>query len=1015
VKPGVPESAYKAPGLRPSILGWGRKPAPRTAAQARAYQLHQQAKKQAAAQTERMVSAQYGGVEQIAARANKVVSPAAGAIIKALSPYTAAKEAAVAARHGKVGPAVLAATGILPVGPGKAREVAQAVKAGREAVAAEAATEAVKAARVAAPLRVAPARSRITRALIERPADVISRAVPNAPLVGAKARAFKTAGRIERVEQPRQRIALYEHVHVLPKKGTNADIAHFWWAQLPASERNVGGLVRVRDAFRRELDALTGGVKYQGRRLTAKGAVGRNVEARQLAATISRLDRVIASNPKLDQGTINAVHALSADRTRILTEHGLLSGESAQNRPGIVSRYLGLEPTGEEAYLGHRPGKIRGSGGVRSIGLGKPMKPQGLQQNTLALLRSGGLRQSTHVAAEDWNAAQTYQDAKRIRQTLFQMGEPFQGSLPEGHVLVNPHGKVIPSAWKHDVFAEFGKEHEGLRAQVDQMLGEFVADRSNWRAMVEKAKEGGYLNDLRILRDQDVKKFYSQFLQPGARTAAGRGFDTGLDVLANSLIFARLGYVPKNFAQNIIMAVPHQGLAFLANVPRAVQLIPHPGSSALDRKLWKALVQESGAGVSGIVAQETYRKALGAIPKVVTAAADEPLRVSAFIHEAAAEGVIPRLSVHLSDADKQSLLDLLTNPARREQLNTIMQRSRDAMGDFERLTPAQRRMFRRFLIVPGWLTAGTRYPLHFAATHPIRSAALAYAAAGEPGAPKRYQVNRPIDEYLARGLPSYIRALPAGKGKIERVQSVLPGSIPFDVGIAALQGEPLPNVAGYANPLAPFLYNTIAGMRETATGETQRVGFLNALKENWRGLAPSALEAANIARPGTFPSRVYPDKSRLGQLARAAGVVPVKYSAQAALEAQYRERGMQRTLSALKDREAFFKELAAAGYRNPSPELVRAYELKELRAKRLDKIKASGLEFQKKAYRAEVELAISEGLIPADQAARARASYKYLNTASQSSIQRSRRWLADHVFEQATISSAKRQLHAATG
>jgi hypothetical protein len=57
------------------------------------------------------------------------------------------------------------------------------------------------------------------------------------------------------------------------------------------------------------------------------------------------------------------------------------------------------------------------------------------------------------------------------------------------------------------------------------------------------------------------------------------------------------------------------------------------------------------------------------------------------------------------------------------------------MADFSRLTPKQRKWARRFLIIPGWLVAGSRYPIHFAATHPIRSAALAYAAAGEPGAP----------------------------------------------------------------------------------------------------------------------------------------------------------------------------------------------------------------------------------------------------------------------------------------
>jgi hypothetical protein len=51
---------------------------------------------------------------------------------------------------------------------------------------------------------------------------------------------------------------------------------------------------------------------------------------------------------------------------------------------------------------------------------------------------------STHVAAEDWQAAQTYRQRSTPAATR-KMGHPFEGMLnPKTERLVNPKGRAIP-------------------------------------------------------------------------------------------------------------------------------------------------------------------------------------------------------------------------------------------------------------------------------------------------------------------------------------------------------------------------------------------------------------------------------------------------------------------------------------------------------------------------------------------------------------------------------------------
>jgi hypothetical protein len=93
------------------------------------------------------------------------------------------------------------------------------------------------------------------------------------------------------------------------------------------------------------------------------------------------------------------------------------------------------------------------------------------------------------------------------------------------------------------------------------------------------------------------------------------------------------------------MAAPHQGPLLLSNAPRAAQ-IPRPGQEA-DRHLWDLLGRSRRVGADRALGKEFTSKLAGAPSKItgaVSSVADTPLRISAFLHEASAEGVIPRFN-----------------------------------------------------------------------------------------------------------------------------------------------------------------------------------------------------------------------------------------------------------------------------------------------------------------------------------------------------------------------------------
>jgi hypothetical protein len=586
------------------------------------------------------------------------------------------------------------------------------------------------------------------------------------------------------------------------------------------------------------------------------------------------------------------------------------------------------------------------------------------------LANTGRLRDSTRVAYDDWLAAQTYQSAIRQRDFLGKIGVPYSGrvNLKEGELLVNTKGRIIPPHWKVDPMARIaadGFDEEAVRAAAKDMVDSFVADSDHFDDMLERAQELGHnWDDLRVVKEEDAQRYFAQFQTPsragGKLGAAGKVYDSAVDFAVASIIFARIGYIPKNVVANLIMAVPHQGVYMFANIPRATQLIVDAihGSVEEKRLLHMMIAEVGGSGPTKALEREGRLTQAKNVPGRVSHAlttgvsnvADTPLRLSALIHEMAAAGVIPKYSPSLSAADKTAMINFLRDPANESLLNNVRSRGVEAMADFSRLTPTQRRWARRFVVIPGWLWAGSRYPVHFAATHPGRTAAIGYVAAGEPGLEGG---NDPIWDHMPSGLPPWATGIGIGD-KVLRTGAISPVSTPWDLVKAAVQKDGQ-TIGDLTQPLAASIWNVAHSEASSPTGN-YKTSFGDSLLKAGKRLLPDVTLAGQLIHPKA--SKVYPDDAtRLGRLKREIGIIPIKVNrtqgtSEKAYSTIFKERG----------------ELATAltkidGGTKLAPYLREAYNLKAMvesaRATARKKFPHGGLEYSREAIRREATVYLS--------------------------------------------------------
>jgi hypothetical protein len=731
-------------------------------------------------------------------------------------------------------------------------------------------------------------------------------------------RVTKQLGRIERQEAMRQPAQFHQALKAISRvpEGSVEDTAHFWYAQLPEQWRNAEGLERVASAQRlelrdlmdgtvaRELDEMEAAVRAQMREISDVSEHMRLVsdlgeirllrtdiplKIEDLSAAIVRIEEAARAAPAVDDELLAAMRRLAGEREKILARAGRVNPERMEERTGLVSRWLNVDPDGSEIYVGHRlprePG--RGAPVQPSAGTGRVTPPQGMSTNKLRLATSGRLRTSTRVAVDDFRQAMVFDQANRARDILAQLpgarkykpGEPFKRDW----VLVNPKGRTIPRWWRTDELAQFtddAKSIEQLREQSRQIVDGFMSasdeGAAGWERLLNEATEQGIQwDELVMVPERQVKRFYKQFRHSSQRGQIATAADVISDLVSTSIVFARVGYIPKNVVQNLMVAVPSQGAFLPVNMVRAGQVLNDPQLAPLFRAevgmgSTQALLMESSK--RGLARAEETRKVAG----IVSGIADDPMRISTMLNEMAKEGIISsRSRIFLSPEDKKKMIRFFTDKRHRAQLNDVTWRTVGQMADFTRLTPDQARMARRLAIVPGWLMAGSRLPFYHALAHPTRTALIAYAMAGHPLSPEELRFNEPFWEYMDGR--RFLQGIETPWGRW-RTTSVSPIHTPWEI-LQAAYGSA-------RGKKSPWDYDTETAFDMAAPGLATLVQFAQgglgdmATGEAWGRVAKRLVPNYSLAEGLVAPeqrSPSYPeDATRWGRFKREVGVIPIE-------------------------------------------------------------------------------------------------------------------------------------------
>ena len=740
--------------------------------------------------------------------------------------------------------------------------------------------------------------------------------------LSTRARVPSRAGTLQSVEAGRRRAERAVELRTIAKAGRGERTAHFWWAQLPAAQRNAQGLQLVRNRIAAEqsryasgqvtrqleqrLDEINDALKSPG---ADRWVLMRERESvRALLADIPRviadqgdelkkLDKLIAKPPKLNDNIIMALDVLAQDRRNILTAAGKLTDDRANARAGIVSRWLGLEETGEEIYLGHRMGEVRGArasllpGGV---GTGKTRLPQGAAtQNKLQLVAKGRARTDLETAIDDWQAAQVYEFQNAVKDDLARMGEevnPFAG-IPDGYYVINPQGNLIPRSLRQGADIELD-EIEDMREYVSNTVAK--SGTADAQKMLAQAEQYGTLSALRQVPADVVNRYFSHMIDPKilvmhptlkAPSTFGKGVDAVNDLVYLSLIYSNPGYIPSNLVGNLVFAGLDQGAFLIPNLYKAGQILAHASPS-----LRKKILNEIGPGPTIAVtsgAATRASRAISAPARVASRIADVGPRVSAWVHAAGKVGVLNPYKPALTKADFQKLEGLFGKSNRR-LLNDIKENAEEAMVRFDNLSPLERSVAKRVLFVWPWIRGATRYPFVFAKDHPLRSAAIAYGA-------YEYQ-----DEIRARMLNND-EMPPWLQNTIKTGKKVVDGKT-YPMGLPTNAISPISTAYGTissaigrpgANTLVEFLNPALRSAYQIASRETpygqEADSYRDAAAQAGERIAPQFGLTQDLINPpddtGMYPG----DSTRLGRLARASRVVPYPINTTEAKKSHARE------------------------------------------------------------------------------------------------------------------------------
>jgi hypothetical protein len=239
------------------------------------------------------------------------------------------------------------------------------------------------------------------------------------------------------------------------------------------------------------------------------------------------------------------------------------------------------------------------------------------------------------------------------------------------------------------------------------------------------------------------------------------------DLMKMSLLPLNPAYAPMNLFGNLMLNLLQQGPFAIMNLPRAALLSRELGpdvATAIDYYMGRGIMHLTETDKIARHASATVSNLLGAVVDVVP-------RRAAFLHEAWAMGF----------RSGEDIENLLANPSFRDELFEIRTRANDAIIDYERLSPFERKYLQRVMFIYPWIRGATRYTFRFPAEHPILAAGFALA----------YERQQQMAEEQLGERPWYAKFnIPIGE--VERYgetypltlnpKQLLPFTTPYDVG-----------------------------------------------------------------------------------------------------------------------------------------------------------------------------------------------------------------------------------------
>lgn len=395
-------------------------------------------------------------------------------------------------------------------------------------------------------------------------------------------------------------------------------------------------------------------------------------------------------------------HPLASTRQRLQSLSGLFQGRTGVKR--------GFQ---DPSVKKHFTGRSVESGWIRIANIGKAQYNallKAIRMDNVQVARAELLKASTEIPTRADDIAifvnpsqKAPPELKRFWETVEQMGENIDVnklSLKEvdelgADILERIHQTAFPA----DI------EGQPARAVAQEIIDGLREPIEGIRWVSSEAFHASELFSA-------PTAFYNRSNTWGRMEALGYGVDTINDLMKLSLLPLNPAYAPMNLFGNLALNLMQQGPFALLNIPRAAMLGRELGpdaATAIDYYMGRGIMHLGETEIIGRNYSATMSNALGVVVDLVP-------RRAAFLHEAWAMGFRSGDDIH----------QLLGNEAFKNELYEVVQRANDAIIDYERLSPFERKYLQRILFIYPWIRGATRYTYRFPMEHPIQAMAFAW-------------------------------------------------------------------------------------------------------------------------------------------------------------------------------------------------------------------------------------------------------------------------------------------------